>query len=106
MYDTINVNVKVELIGSADYSSGAYEFNTLQVIRWNGELYYAEDSGCSCPIPFDGFAIGDGDASKGYVKATKHEIAARLNERLAEYGTDPWPHTTSEVHTLIARLMR
>lgn len=42
-------------IGEVDFSSGSYEFDTLVV--WQdvetGRLYYAEDSGCSCPCPFD-----------------------------------------------------
>ena len=42
-------------IGEAEFSSGGYEFDTTVV--WQdvetGALYYASDSGCSCPCPFD-----------------------------------------------------
>ena len=42
-------------VGEAEFSSGGYEFDTTVV--WQdvetGALYYADDSGCSCPSPFE-----------------------------------------------------
>jgi hypothetical protein len=49
-------NFGLEIIGSIEYSSGSYEFDTR--IVWKdkeGKLYTARDSGCSCPIPFEGY---------------------------------------------------
>jgi len=37
-------------------SSGSYEFDTL--VFWatqDGQIYTAQDSGCSCPTPFEGY---------------------------------------------------
>ncbi len=31
----------------------SWEFNDIVVLEHNGELYYAHDMGCSCPIPFE-----------------------------------------------------
>lgn len=40
--------------GEIEYSSGCYEFDTLVI--WEDErggLWWARDSGCSCPTPFE-----------------------------------------------------
>lgn len=43
-------------IGEVEFSSGSYEFDTTVV--WQdvetGALYVGDDSGCSCPCPFEG----------------------------------------------------
>lgn len=48
----------LRVIGEAEFSSGSYEFDT--VVLWRdtetGAFYTAQDSGCSCPMPFE--AIG------------------------------------------------
>lgn len=48
-------------IGEVEFSSGSYEFD-LTVI-WQdvttGELYYFDDSGCSCPSPFGSTSLSD-----------------------------------------------
>lgn len=38
-----------------DWSSGSYEFDYTVVWRRaaDGSLFYGEDSGCSCPLPFE-----------------------------------------------------
>lgn len=45
----------LQQIGEAEFSSGSYEFDTTVVWRdvETGEFFYAEDSGCSCPTPFE-----------------------------------------------------
>jgi hypothetical protein len=44
-----------------DWSSGRYEFDLTVVWRResDGKFVYAEDSGCSCPSPFEGTGIDD-----------------------------------------------
>lgn len=40
-----------------DRSSGSYEFDT--IVFWatkDGRVFTAQDSGCSCPTPFEGYA--------------------------------------------------
>lgn len=48
-------------LGEVEFSSGAYEFD-LSVL-WQdvetGAFYVADDSGCSCPSPFEGIGRGD-----------------------------------------------
>lgn len=44
-----------EVVGEYD-TAGAYEFSTVKVWRHieTGRVFAAYDSGCSCPIPFEG----------------------------------------------------
>lgn len=49
------------IIDLLERSNECYEFDT--VIVWkheNGNVYWAEDKGCSCPTPFEFYVIGDG----------------------------------------------
>lgn len=42
------------------YDTGAsYEFNITMVLKKDGKLFYAQDSGCSCPIPFEDIEESD-----------------------------------------------
>lgn len=47
----------LEIIAELENSDGCYEFDTHLVFRHtkSGKLYYAHDSGCSCPTPFEDF---------------------------------------------------
>lgn len=47
-------------IGEIDWSDGNYQFDLTVV--WedgDGSFWYAEDSGCSCPSPFENKGVGD-----------------------------------------------
>lgn len=48
-------------IGEVDWSSGSYEFDLTVVWKResDGKFVYAEDSGCSCPSPFEDTGIED-----------------------------------------------
>jgi hypothetical protein len=48
-------------IGEIDWSSGSYEFNLTVVWKRNadGTFVYCEDSGCSCPSPFEDEGVDD-----------------------------------------------
>ncbi len=35
--------------------AGGYEYDTVLVFEKEGKLYWAHDSGCSCPIPFESY---------------------------------------------------
>ena len=46
----------LEIFGELDEPNLDYEYNTLVVWKdKEGQLFYAQDSGCSCPTPFEGF---------------------------------------------------
>ena len=45
----------LEIVGDIEWSDGRYQFDLTVVFRdvLSGDLFYAEDSGCSCPSPFE-----------------------------------------------------
>lgn len=44
----------LSFVGEIEWSSGSYEFDLTAVWRTNsGQFVFAEDSGCSCPAPFE-----------------------------------------------------
>lgn len=64
-------------IGEVEWSDGNYQFDLTVV--WqdaDGKLYWAEDAGCSCPLPF-GFRTKE-DLTTG----TFWDLHAHLSERL------------------------
>lgn len=49
----------LEVFGTIDAAPGSYEFDYLVVWREKatGQLWWASDSGCSCPTPFEDFSF-------------------------------------------------
>jgi hypothetical protein len=50
----------LSIVGEVEFSSGIYEFDTSVV--WcdeSGQHYVADDSGCSCPEPFENVDISN-----------------------------------------------
>ena len=45
----------LETVGEVEWSDGCYQFDTTVVWKdkTSGDLFMAEDSGCSCPSPFE-----------------------------------------------------
>lgn len=68
----------LELVGDAQWGEANYDFAMTAVWRhkMTGQLYWADDAGCSCPSPFEDFQTVEQLES-----ATKHEVLAHLNER-------------------------
>lgn len=52
-----------ELVGTLDDDSLSYEFHMIGVWRRlsDGMLFWAEDSGCSCPSPFEDYTDPSGE---------------------------------------------
>jgi hypothetical protein len=64
----------LEIVADIEWDDEAYQFN--QTVIWkdkSGQLYYADDSGCSCPSPFE-----DYQDSSNLTKATRDEVIAHL----------------------------
>lgn len=48
------------ILGEVEFSSGAYEFDTSVVwASTDGRVYAGDDSGCSCPSPFESVGLAD-----------------------------------------------
>lgn len=89
----------LEIFGMAEDTDMSYEFNMFAVWRdSSGQLYFANDSGCSCPSPFEDYRkISDLKAG------TVPEIHAALTEWA---GTDSSYHhcevSAAELHAKLA----
>lgn len=51
------------LVDSLDRPNMSYEYETLIVLQHidSGRIFYAQDSGCSCPVPFEDFYLNRPD---------------------------------------------
>jgi hypothetical protein len=62
-YDTNDKPNEVGLVklGELDEADLYYEYNTLLVVKHEptGRIFYATDSGCSCPTPFEDYHFSD-----------------------------------------------
>ena len=68
----------LKIVDAVEYGSGCYEFDLLVV--WEdeaGQLYYAEDTGCSCPMEFENTGRDD------LIPATKIEVVEKAQAMLA-----------------------
>lgn len=87
----------LEILGSIEWHDYAYEFDMTVVLRGeDGQLYYADDSGCSCPSPFEDFTSLD--------KATKCTVP-ELMEHLAERHRDARAAVSMDVANILARVV-
>jgi hypothetical protein len=93
-------------IGEAEFSDGSYQFD--RTVVWKdvetGAFYFADDSGCSCPVPFDD--IGRADITK---IERLQDLIDHLERRKAEsyryvdeYNTD----ATAEIDGACASLIQ
>lgn len=71
-------------LGEIDWSDGCYQFDLTLVFRrdLDGKLVYVEDSGCSCPSPFEDKTVAD------LVPVTQVELQAHLEKRNTENDYD------------------
>ena len=67
-------------VGEVEWGSGGYSFDLTVVYRrdFDGRLAYIEDSGCSCPSPFEDKGIPD------LTLCAPAELQSHLEKRQAE----------------------
>lgn len=81
-YDPEDFGLKI--VASADWSDGCYQFDYFVV--WadaENNLFYGEDSGCSCPSPFENF-----NGLQSLTAATFIDIWGRVGEIANYYSYD------------------
>ncbi|MEO3860954.1 hypothetical protein [Acrocarpospora sp. B8E8] len=94
-------------VGEIDWSDGCYQFDYTVIWRnHDGQLFHADDSGCSCPSPFESTGLDDLTA------CTLPELQAYLEKRLDEefppsetdewYGSG-WAERAAKIVDLISR---
>lgn len=69
-----------------DFSDGCYQFDYLVVWKdAEGRLFYAEDSGCSCPSPFETMGMPELTRVQDAM-----EIVSRMEQKLKDgYREEP-----------------
>lgn len=68
------------IVADMEWSEPCYDFD--QTVAWKdkeGNLYWASDSGCSCPMPFEDYT----EVSQ-LTTGTKYDLFDELNARLNE----------------------
>lgn len=74
----------LSIIGEVDWSGGSYGFDLTVVFQDPaGNLFYGEDSGCSCPGIFEDFGLED------LTGVSFYQLNKHLNARLGELDRDP-----------------
>lgn len=72
-------------VGEVEWDEESYSFNITAV--WQSKedpklFYWAQDSGCSCPSPFESYISLEGDDYDQVFKGTKHEVIRALFDEL------------------------
>jgi len=90
------------VVGEIDWSDGCYQFDLTAVYRrdFDGRLVWIEDSGCSCPSPFEDKGIPD------LTICTPAELQAQLEKRQAEhvYHADDEGYRAVEIADLMRKV--
>lgn len=95
----------LKIVGEIDWSDGCYQYDLTVV--WQdeaGQLYIGNDSGCSCPSPFEYVNKID-----GLTKVSKFEVAEQVQATLAEnkkFGYGVGENLDSKATDLIAKVMK
>jgi hypothetical protein len=91
-------------VGEVELSSGSYEFDLFVVWQDStGRYLWGQDSGCSCPSPFESHGVEDLDSG------TAHDAAAAIQKALANrhvYYNGQEKYGDAEAVELIDRIMR
>lgn len=73
-------------IGQIEWAEPDYSFDIGVVwIDENGDLFYAQDAGCSCPSPFEDYT-----SKESLEKLTFAELQARLEKEAEEHYISEW----------------
>lgn len=69
-----------ETVGEIEWSDESYQFDLTVVWRRvaDGQLFYADDQGCSCPSPFEDHGVND------LVEASMFQVSTHLIETAKE----------------------
>jgi hypothetical protein len=100
-------NYGLEIVGEIEWSDASYQFDLTVVWRrkLDGQLFYADDSGCSCPSPFEDFKGVNHLTAASMFEVSGHLIeTAQLKARYHSF--DPEEADVSDEHAMkISELM-
>jgi hypothetical protein len=77
----------LEFVGELEFSDGNYQFDTTAV--WvdskTKRLYWADDSGCSCPAPFENLGSREDLITGGGLTALNRHLQKRRDDSYYNY---------------------
>ncbi|MES2211643.1 MAG: hypothetical protein V4490_00670 [Pseudomonadota bacterium] len=86
-------------VGCLDEADLSYEYNTLIVVEeiQSGKMFWAQDSGCPCPTPFEDYR---------FVSADDNNLSALNKETLDSFINEVknFPATLDERQSLIRKV--
>ena len=93
----------LELVGDAEEEDQCYSFCIFAVWKdAEGTLYWGDDSGCSCPSPFEDYASKN-DLNNGTVQDVHNALDTWVNQWDGEY-TRRREGPAAELHAKLAAL--
>ena len=96
----------LELVHTYDQDNLSYEYNTFIILRdvKNGNLFWARDSGCSCPTPFEDYYYNENGHNLNPI--TK-ETVDELERELKDFGhADGYPAHVQEIRLELKKKTR
>lgn len=106
MYENIYYSPEkfgLEIVGDFEWSEPDYSFDMLVVWKEKrGKYWVGEDSGCSCPSPFEDFK-GTEDLRGPY---TKEELRKHLDYRINEHSDDRYGYSRAQLKKFASDILR
>ena len=88
------------VVADIDKSSGCYEFDTFVVWKdASGRYYWAEDSGCSCPAPFEWVNLST--AKSGTLADAYNDARVWIGDAHPGYNESYWTQARAGVERLL-----
>lgn len=98
----------LEEVVSIDWSDGYYQFDmTLAYYQPStGKFFWADDSGCSCPSPFEGFTKLE-DFETGTAWQLRNHLFDRYKDQIDYFTGEPREnHVKGEYMSALEKLQR
>lgn len=92
----------LETVGQMDWTEPNWDFDMLVVWKEKrGRYWIGEDSGCSCPSPFENVT----DINELDGPYTKDGLRKRINYRIEERGSDRWGYTKAQLQRSASEIL-
>lgn len=95
-------NYGLTTVGEVSWSNESYQFDLTGVWTKDSQLYWASDSGCSCPTPFENFHRMD-DLLTGTFSDLQDYLKDRLAAEQASVYSNLPPNAEANVVDLLLK---
>lgn len=90
MSDETPADLKCTVIGEIDDPNACYSFDIFMVFQHDasGRIFYGQDSGCSCPTPFENYHFNGPDKTS-FTEVTRTNLEDFVKELWAHFDGEP-----------------